>query len=237
MPAPVQIDAIALGYAVLLLVGLPVLSTGEETIRRALEETDDRRALYLSAAFSLALLAGTTWAIAAWRGVEPAALGWRGGGLGTGLAWGAAAAAGGLSAVWAATRSLRRAGFRETDVVLLLLPRSSGEKAAFLALVLLGAVCEEYVFRGFAMHAVETWGGGTATATAVAVAVTSVSFGLAHGYQRTSGVVRATLMGLVLAVPVVATGSLFGAVAAHFWINAVIGLGGWRWFIDERTPT
>jgi len=27
---------------------------------------------------------------------------------------------------------------------------------------------------------------------------------------------------------VVLTGSLFAAVAAHFWINAALGLGGWK---------
>lgn len=235
MAPPVEIDAIVLAFTLLLLAGLPLLSTGEETIRRALAEAEDRRVLYLSAAVSLALLAGVTWAVAAWRGVEPAAVAWRGGGLGTGLAWGAGTAAAGLAAVWAATRLLRTAEIRESDVVLLLLPRSASEKLAFLALVLLGAVCEEYVFRGVALHALQAWAAPTGAATSLAVAATSVSFGLAHGYQRASGVVRATLLGLVLAVPVVATGSLFGAVAAHFWINAIIGLGGWRWFIEEET--
>ena len=234
MPSPVETDPIVLAFVLLLLAGLPLLATGEETIRRALEEAEDRRVLYLSAAVSLALLAGVAWAVTAWRGVEPAAVGWRRGGLGPGLAWGAGTAAGGLAAVWVATRLLRRAGLRETDVVLLLLPRRASEKIAFLALVLLGAVCEEYVFRGVALHALQAWAAPTGVATSVAVVVTSVSFGLAHGYQRASGVARATLLGLVLAVPVVATGSLFGAVAAHFWINAVIGLGGWRWFIEEE---
>lgn len=235
MAPPVSTDPYVLGFALLLLCGLPLLSTGEETVRRALEEAGDRRALYLSAALSLALLAGATWAVAAWRGLEPAALGWRGGGLEDGLAWGAGTAAAGLVGVWIGTRLLRRLGVEETDVVLLLLPRSVGEKAAFLALVLIGALCEEYVFRGYVLRVIEGWAAPTGAAAAIAIAASSVSFGLAHGYQRASGVLRATMLGLVLALPVVATGSLFPAVAAHFWINAVIGLGGWKWLLEEET--
>lgn len=233
MAPPVETDAIVLGFALLLLCGLPLLSTGEETVRRVLEEAGDRRALYLSAAISLALLAGATWAVSAWRGVPSASLGWRVGGLHPGLAWGAGAAAAGLAGVWLGTRLLRGLGLDETDVVLLILPRTAGEKWAFLALAAIGALCEEYVFRGYALHVVERWAAPTGASTAIAVGASSVSFGLAHGYQRASGVMRATLMGLVLAVPVVATGSLFPAVAAHFWINAVIGLGGWKWLLEE----
>jgi membrane protease YdiL (CAAX protease family) len=61
-----------------------------------------------------------------------------------------------------------------------------------------------------------------------AALLTSASFGLSHGYQRALGVVRAGLLGLVLTLPVMWTGSLFPAIVAHFWINAAIGVGAWR---------
>ena len=44
---------------------------------------------------------------------------------------------------------------------------------------------------------------------------------------------RATLLGFLLAVPVVVTGSLFPAIVAHFWINAAIGVGGWKLLYPE----
>lgn len=228
-----ETDPVAGTAALLLLFGLPLLTSGEETIRGALEGVDDRRPLYLSAALSLLVVALLTWGVAAWRGIEAAELGWRSGALGPGLAWGAGAAAAGLAALGVGTRLLRRLGLEETDVVLLLLPRSGAEKVAFLGLALLGALCEEYVFRGFLLRVAEVWAAPTGAAAAVATGVTSLSFGFAHGYQRASGVARATLLGLVLALPVLATGSLFPAVAAHFWINAVIGLGGWKWFLED----
>jgi membrane protease YdiL (CAAX protease family) len=66
-----------------------------------------------------------------------------------------------------------------------------------------------------------------------AMGLASVSFGISHGYQRLIGIVRATLLGTLLALPVVFTGSLFPAIVAHFWINAVIGIGGWKLLYPE----
>lgn len=215
----------ARGFVVLLLVGLPVLTTGEEALEEVLDEVDDRTPLYLSAALSLLLVAGVTWGVAAWAGVGGREVGWLVGDLSAGLTAGGVAAAGGLAAVGGVSRLARRLGWEESRAVFFLLPRGGREKAWFVLLALAAAVCEEYVYRGFALHVVEAWTGSAWPA----VAVTSVSFGLAHGYQRTAGVLRATLLGVLLAAPVVRTGSLFPAVAAHFGINAVIGLGGWRW--------
>lgn len=216
-------------YLVALLLALPVLSAGEEALERAAEEMSDRRPLYASAAASLVIVAAVTWGVAAWSGVEARALGWRTETLASALGWSLAATAVGLAGAWALTRWTRRLGWEESRAVLFLLPRDRGERRWFVLLALAAAVCEEYVYRGFALHALMAWSGEAW----VAVAATSVSFGFAHGYQRAAGVLRATFLGAVLALPVVWTGSLFPAVAAHFWINAVIGLGGWRWLAPE----
>ena len=56
--------------------------------------------------------------------------------------------------------------------------------------------------------------------------------------QRLNGIVRSMALGFVLAVPIIWTGSLFPAVLGHFWINAAIGSGGWRWLMpDVAEPT
>lgn len=217
----------ARGFVVLLLVALPLLTTGEEALEEVLDEVDDRAPLYLSAAVSLLLVAGATWAVAAWAGLAGREVGWLVGDLSAGLAAGAVAAVGGLGAVGGVSRLARRLGWEESRAVFFLLPRGRREKAWFVLLALAAAVCEEYVYRGVALHVVEAWTG----AAWPAVAVTSVSFGLAHGYQRAAGVLRATLLGVLLATSVVRTGSLLPAVAAHFGINVVIGLGGWRWLV------
>lgn len=220
-------------FAALLLVGLPALAVHEPGRGEELEEALGRRsAVYLSGGLSLVLLAGATHLVALWQGAEAAELGWRvTAGASSAGAWAAGATAAGLVLAYGASVVARRLGAEESRLALYLIPRTRGERWGFVALALVAAVCEEYVYRGFALHVVASWSGSAG----LAVAVTSVSFGLAHGYQRLGGVLRATLLGAVLALPVVSTGSLFPAVVAHFWINCVIGLGGWRLLVAEES--
>lgn len=219
------------GFAVVLLVGLPALAARDVELQASgMEDAAGfRRAVYLSIALSLVVVAGLTWGVVAWQDVPSQELGWRADGLEAAALWATAATAAGLALAWGVTGAARRFGFRESTLAWLLMPREAGEKRAFLLMAGVGATCEEYVFRGFLLRGLEAWTGSVG----VAVTVTAVSFGLAHGYQRLAGIVRATLLGGVLAVPVVWTGSLLPAVVAHFWINAAIGLGGWRLMARE----
>lgn len=211
-------------YALVLLVGLPLLAAREDTLARGLDELD-RRALYLSAALSSAVIAALTVGVAAWQDVGAASLGWTVGPPGRAAAWAAGTTAAGLAAVAGTALLASRAGRGESPLLLALMPRTAAERRSFVLLSLAAAVCEEYAFRGFGMSVLAAWAGGPWTAAALV----AVSFGMAHGYQRLAGIVRATLLGGILAVPVVATGSLFPAIVAHFWINVTLGLGGWRW--------
>lgn len=214
-------------FALLLLLGLPLMAVDEESLGPEFWERARRPAVYLSGSISLALLAGLTLAVVAWQGVEARDLGWRGGDREVLLAWAAGATGVGLALVGLVSRILERLGLEESRLALFLLPRTWREKRDFVLLALVAAVCEEYVYRGFLLHAFEAWGGGMW----MAGVVTSLSFGLAHGYQRLAGIVRATLLGGILAAAVAGTGSLIPAVAAHLGINVTIGLGGWRWLV------
>lgn len=225
----VEPSPVARIFTLVLLASMPFLAASEEALEEVIEEGGDRRSLYVAAGLSLVFLAAVTLAVAAATGLSGRELGWRTGALVPALSWAVGATAAGLALVWALTGLFRWMGLPEGRAVLFLLPRNRRERNGFLALALVAGVCEEYVFRGFALHVVEAWSGSPA----LAVVATSVAFGLAHGYQRLSGVLRAGALGGLLAVPVVATGSLFPSVAAHFWINAVIGLGGWRWLASE----
>jgi len=210
-------------YALAVLVGLPLLAAREDSLARGLDELD-RRAIYLSAALSSAFIAALTLGLAAWQDVGAGAVGWAVGPAGRAAAWAAGTTAAGLASVAAAAGLASLRGRAESPLLLALMPRSAAERRSFVLLCLAAAVCEEYVFRGFLLSVLAAWMGGPWTAAAVV----AVSFGTAHGYQRLAGIVRATLLGAILAVPVVATGSLFPAIVAHFWINVVLGLGGWR---------
>ena len=220
-----NLTPLALGYAIALAVGLPVLAsrTGLREDHVA-EVSRARAAVYLSAALSTAVLAGVTFAICAWQDIEPASVGWKVGRALPAFAWATGAAAAGLVAVWAIVRVGQRFSLPESRLSLVIMPRTGREKRAFVIVAAVAAVGEEYLYRGFMYHVFSDALGGPW----VAVALTSLSFGVAHGYQKAIGMVRATVLGGLLTVPVVWTGSIFPSIVAHFWINAAIGLGGWK---------
>jgi len=216
---------LALGYAIALAIGLPLLAfrTGlrEEHVA---EVTKARSAVYFSAAVSIGVLAAITFGISAWQGNSPDAVGWKVETAGLAFVWAIGVAVAGLATVWLVVRAGQILKLPESRLSFVLMPRTSDEKRAFLLVAAVAAVGEEYLYRGFMYHVFADSLGGVW----IAATLTSVSFGVAHGYQRTIGMLRATLLGALLAVPVIWTGSLFPSIVAHFWINAAVGLGGWK---------
>lgn len=221
---------LVLGYAIALAVGLPLLAfrTGlrEEHVA---EVTAARPAVYFSAAVSIAVLAAVTFGISAWQAIPPVAVGWKVGAAGPAFAWAALVAGLGLATVWMMVRLGQALKLPESRLSFVLMPRTGEEKRAFLLVAAAAAIGEEYLYRGFMYHVFAGTLGGPWTAAIL----TSVSFGVAHGYQRTIGMARAALLGGLLTVPVIWTGSLFPSIVAHFWINAAIGFGGWKWLFPD----
>ena len=101
-----------------------------------------------------------------------------------------------------------------------LLPETSRERTVFAGLSLSAGVGEELAYRGYAFQAVQLLGVGPWGAALLS----SVPFGFLHSYQGPVGVVRTGVMGFVLAVPVVLTGSLLPSMAAHALIDLLVGL-------------
>ncbi|HSM60341.1 MAG TPA: CPBP family intramembrane glutamic endopeptidase, partial [Longimicrobiales bacterium] len=198
----------ALAYALVLLVGLPLLAlrTGLKD-EHAREVAKARTAVYLSAAVSTAILLAVTFGVAAWQDLAPSALGWKVDAAIPAFTWAAAVSLTGLAVVWLVVRLGRALRLPESRISFHLMPRSGRERRAFLVVAVVAAVGEEYLYRGF-MYRVFADALGSDW---VAVALTSVSFGIAHGYQRAVGMLRAGILGALLAIPVVWTGSLFPA--------------------------
>lgn len=229
-----EVDALAAVVAALVAVGLPLLATRSGVPADQVDEIGEiRTSVYASAALSLVVLAGAVFLFALWRGIPGSELGWRVDPIGVMLAWAVGVTVAGLALVWALAALGRRLGIEESPVSFALMPRTGRELRGFLLLSAVAAVAEEYLFRGW-LQAVLGAGLGSPWP---AVAIASVSFGVAHGYQRAIGIVRATLLGALLAQPVVWTGSLFPAIVAHFWINAVIGAGAWRLLYPEAVAS
>jgi hypothetical protein len=86
----------------------------------------------------------------------------------------------------------------------------------------LAAFGEEMVWRGYALpRAAQFFGSGT-RAWVIAVVVVNLGFGLAHLYQGPSGVVQATVAGVLLGVLYIATGrNLVAPVIAHGISNSI----------------
>lgn len=204
-------------YVIFLLAVVPVLSY--RTTRREELLLLPRKALYFSAALSQWLLALLTLFIvlmtaAPLAGIRTLAWGdfarWTAGVVGASLA------GIGLSLLLEALGRWPE----ESALVRRLIPRSSREKLWALFIVAPTAgICEEFIFRGYLLanlihltHSIP-----------LAWALSSIAFGLCHAYQNTSGAARATLLGAVLAVPVVLAHSIYPAIAAHFLID-VAGL-------------
>ena len=226
--------ALATVFALFLLVGLPLLAAWDA--RRGVDlaaAARHRRALYVSVALSLTIMTSLTLAVMAWQRVPARAIGWAVEDAPIAILWGVAVSVAGVAIIWALTMMARAAGLAESPLATLLMPRTPGEKRGFLLLSGVAAVGEEVVFRGFLLWALSSW----LASPWFSAAIVSLSFGLAHGYQKLAGILRAATLGMLLAVPTVLTGSLFPAILAHFWINAAVGMGGWRYLLEDPDST
>ncbi len=108
------------------------------------------------------------------------------------------------------------------------LPRTRQELRWFILLSITAGVCEEILFRGFLI-----WYFSQFSATAVAVVLSAIVFGLAHSYQGWQGSLRAGVMGLVLAVSYVLTGSLWVPIFLHIAGDIYAGTLGWLAYAED----
>ena len=111
-------------------------------------------------------------------------------------------------------------GWQETETVRAIMPATPGEKGLFAVLALAAGAGEEIVFRGFLTAFLIPWFGSSL----LAALPVSAAFGMLHGYQGPHGMARAGITGLVLALGVAWTGSLWPAILAHTALNLLFGL-------------
>lgn len=205
---------------VVLLAVLPTLSVAQaESV--GIEVADlPRLPVYLSSAAALWFLGLLAFGAGVTSGFDLATLGLVRLPAASLTAWTLTALLGTLvlAALW------RMLGVRESAVLLQLLPRTPVERVVFVGLSLSAGVAEELVFRGFLIPAL-----GVATGHLwIAVALAAAVFGVLHAYQNLAGAVRAALLGLVLTVPLLVTGSVVPSMLAHFLYDVVVGL----WLAD-----
>jgi membrane protease YdiL (CAAX protease family) len=97
-------------------------------------------------------------------------------------------------------------------------PQTPGEDRLFDMVSITAGVCEEILYRGLLLATfvplVGTW---------PAVAITSLIFGLGHAYQGMSGIAKTGMVGLVLALFTVFSGSLYIAIVLHAVVDMTSG--------------
>jgi membrane protease YdiL (CAAX protease family) len=104
-----------------------------------------------------------------------------------------------------------------------LVPGTAGERRTFWLLSITAGVCEEIIYRGFLIWLVATW-----TGLIAAVVISSIVFGLAHIYLGVAQVPRTAIIGFLLAIVVVASGSILPAIVIHAAMDLNSGEIGFR---------
>jgi membrane protease YdiL (CAAX protease family) len=146
-----------------------------------------------------------------------------------------AATLGGLQ--WLNLRRMGRSPRKTREFMRILanriLPQAPLELLIFLALAVTAGLCEEFLYRGFAMAALTraglpVWG---------VVLLSSVLFGLAHLYQGRGGLVSTLVVGTVFGMARIAYDGLVPVMVWHFAVDAVAGLAGPKYLVGAAPPT
>jgi uncharacterized protein len=114
-----------------------------------------------------------------------------------------------------------------------ILPQSTKELAPFLALALTAGLCEEFLYRGFAMAVL----GRTGLPTGVVVLLSSILFGLAHLYQGRAGFVSTMVLGILFGISRAALGSLLPVIVWHVGVDVVAGTAGPKYLVNRKEVT
>jgi membrane protease YdiL (CAAX protease family) len=97
-------------------------------------------------------------------------------------------------------------------------------------LAVTAGLCEEFLYRGFAMAVIRRAG----LPTAVVVLLSSILFGLAHLYQGRGGFVSTMVLGLLFGFARTALGSLLPVVVWHMGVDVVAGIAGPRYLLVHK---
>jgi membrane protease YdiL (CAAX protease family) len=203
------------GVLATLLVLFPAVAVAQVPLVRGTEVP--RLEAYGSSAVTLVLLALASAAAAWWPGGSGLALEAPPWGV-LGL-WTVGLTVAGLGVTLAFKWGSMRLGLREDPILRALLPRSTGEKWAFAGLSVCAGLGEEVAYRGYVLTMLIPQLGLVG-----AVAVSSSAFGVLHCYQGPQGILRTGIMGAVMAVGLLATGSLWVPILAHTLFDVLAGV-------------
>ena len=135
------------------------------------------------------------------------------------IVWSAGTLALGIATLWFFLVLRKRGGWGESRLVRELMPVTRREKGLYAGLSFCAGFGEELAYRGYAIPAVIVAG----VSAPAALAVTSVAFAVLHSYQGVLGVVRTGVIGVIMGVVFLHTGSLWPPMVAHVLIDLAVG--------------
>jgi len=211
-----------LAYTLMVLVAAPVMAW--RLAASGLLRMTPRTVIYRGGMTTSWLLALAGTAVLWWeQDTSPAQVGLVGLPPVAGVAWSAGTLVFlllGMGLFGLLLKFLRRG---ESPDILHLIPRTRGERWLFAGLALTAGVTEEFIYRGIALTCLRRlpgldgpWGPW------LAAALVALAFGLGHGYQDAIGMLRAGVLGFVLAVPLLLSGSLLPGMAAHTLLDLAL---------------
>lgn len=109
-----------------------------------------------------------------------------------------------------------------TRAITTLLPRTTIEMIAFVALSVTAGFCEEFLFRGYLQRQFFAWSGRVEAA----VALQAVVFGVGHLYQGWKGALTITLYGAMFGILAVMRKSLRPGMIQHAVQDSFTGIAG-----------
>jgi uncharacterized protein len=113
-----------------------------------------------------------------------------------------------------------------------LLPVNFPEYLPYSALAITAGVCEEFVYRGFAIAAFSK----TGLPLWLVVIVSSILFGLAHAYQGRGGIVSTGIFGVLLAIGRLGFGSLLPVMMWHAGLDLAAGIAAPKYLLKQPNP-
>ncbi len=106
---------------------------------------------------------------------------------------------------------------RQLEPLRFMLPSTRAQRWLFALVCLTAGICEEWIYRGFVLHVL------TAQLPSVNVwwllLIQAVMFGIAHVYQGRAGTLLTGVLGLILGLLYIATGSLLLSMILHALID------------------
>ena len=111
-------------------------------------------------------------------------------------------------------------------------PQTRADWYWYVPVAITAGVCEEFLYRGYAITVLSALTGSVA----IAVVISTAAFGLAHAYQGWRGVLGTSIFGLYFALVFVVWGSLWPCIAGHVLQDLVGGVFASRRLAMTRTP-